>query len=187
MKNLVRCSTLLGVALVGLVATTVGACGSDEDDNGAGGSGAASSSGAGAAGGGDPGSGASSSSSSGSTGGSSDGGAGVGGTGQGGAGQGGAGQGGAGQGGAGVGGGPDDVCAPEPTDTECFTCVKTECCDELEACAASAVCAMCIQCVQDTGDPLGCVGAGTCNIQDPTTSALLLQCAQPSCGEVCGA
>jgi hypothetical protein len=100
-----------------------------------------------------------------------------------GGGQGGSGQGGAGQGGSGQGGASPLTCDPDPGDTACITCLKTNCCNEIEDCAADPNCTACVNCAQ-TMDPIMCVGNGTCNLQDPTQSAIL-QCGQANCSTDC--
>jgi hypothetical protein len=47
----------------------------------------------------------------------------------------------------------EDVCAPSIDDTECTSCTKTACCEEITACAADPVCT-CIHECHAAGTPI---------------------------------
>ena len=47
----------------------------------------------------------------------------------------------------------EDACAPSIDDTECTSCTKTACCEELAACAADSVCT-CIHECHAAGTPI---------------------------------
>lgn len=84
-------------------------------------------------------------------------------------------------GGAGGVGGSDDVCTPQGADNACESCVKTQCCTQLQNCTGDVYCD-CIRacyandptqgCVADCGTPSGpgaalglCVlPSGPCNV-----------------------
>ena len=93
--------------------------------------------------------------------------------------------GGQGSGGNGVGGGGD--CPPDPNDTMCVACAKTNCCQQVVTCASDAECGMCLACIQTSmGDLQGCVQGGDCSLQDPETQALG-QCVFGACQTQCTA
>jgi hypothetical protein len=79
---------------------------------------------------------------------------------------------------------PPSVCDPEVSDTTCDTCMKTMCCDQVEACALNAQC-WCIEvCVGDGGSPWQC--ADDCGVDAaPPGSLELAGCANLVCGVQC--
>lgn len=75
------------------------------------------------------------------------------------------------------------VCDPAKNDTECTTCAKTSCCDQLEACSGDVECVTCLGCITTAADPGSCLN-GMCSLGDPETGALLA-CANQSCNAQC--
>jgi len=91
------------------------------------------------------------------------------------------GQGGMGQGGASM------ICEPDPADTVCITCAKTECCMQLEQCELDMECKCVGDCVLAGGDLVGCAGQCNLSIANPPAGAIpLYQCASGLCATQCG-
>ena len=76
------------------------------------------------------------------------------------------------------------MCAPEPGDGACMTCVKSQCCAQKQACEANEDCACLLTCLGDDGSPLceQCTGSPA---KVPEIGALLM-CMGPSCDAQCG-
>lgn len=76
------------------------------------------------------------------------------------------------------------MCAPEPDDGACVTCIKSECCDQKQACEANDDCACLQTCLLGGGSPL----CPQCNANPagvPEFGALLM-CLGSNCDAQCG-
>ena len=85
------------------------------------------------------------------------------------------------------GGGGSDVCAPAPMDGNCAKCLKSDCCDELEACEADMAC-KCFRDCKATPEGKGMQGTTTCNMKCGDSSALMMairQCRTQKCMSEC--
>jgi pentapeptide MXKDX repeat protein len=60
-----------------------------------------------------------------------------------------------------MGGG--DACEPEADDDKCSMCLKTMCCDELQACRDSADCDCILTCIDESG--MGAKALGMCQME----------------------
>jgi hypothetical protein len=83
---------------------------------------------------------------------------------------------------AGVGG--SGVCQPAPGESQCTTCAKQNCCNDVTACDADMNCTCWIVCNEtNPGNPQACFQQ--CGAPDATTQALA-QCAGMACQNECG-
>ena len=80
-------------------------------------------------------------------------------------------------------GGPG-MCAWEPGDDQCDTCIKASCCDQKQACDASDDCACLLGCLKG-GGPQICDQCTASPMQVPEFGALL-ECMGASCDGQCG-
>jgi hypothetical protein len=81
------------------------------------------------------------------------------------------------------GSGAGDVCAEDPTDTECFACTKEMCCDDYAACAADPDCICTVECGLMGTDPAECLKM--CNNPPPGPAMALGICAGTTCMSAC--
>lgn len=87
-----------------------------------------------------------------------------------------------------------NVCDPDPGDTECYSCTKVMCCDELQACIdTDPNCDCVLDCVDEftmPGPTEAQMCANDCGADFLPLMAPLLAiqtCQQGTCGDVCGA
>lgn len=74
------------------------------------------------------------------------------------------------------------LCAPAPGDSQCTTCAKSKCCNDVNACGASQSCICWVGCLAQGGSAAGCYGV--CGVPDATTNALS-QCSLQQCPGTC--
>lgn len=80
-----------------------------------------------------------------------------------------------------------NVCDPQDGDTACISCVKTDCCDALQACEDNDTCSCMFDCLLENGIDGGIMCAAQCNVLNPDIPELqpMLQCVQGPCVGVC--
>jgi hypothetical protein len=89
-----------------------------------------------------------------------------------------------GDGDPGDGDGDAGVCAAEADDDACDTCTKTNCCADLNMCAADADCLCVTECIDMGGDSATC--HTDCSLATPNpTFGVLLDCLSQSCSAEC--
>lgn len=81
--------------------------------------------------------------------------------------------------------GEPGLCPPDPNDSECATCTKARCCDELLACLADEDCGCFSGCLAMGGDPMTC---GMECMANPMMNEFLMalrQCNNMKCSDAC--
>lgn len=79
--------------------------------------------------------------------------------------------------------GAPGMCAPEPDDGACLTCIKSKCCDQKQACEANEDCSCLLTCLSRGGSLCAHCTASPADV--PAIGALLM-CLGPNCGAQCG-
>lgn len=74
------------------------------------------------------------------------------------------------------------ACAPAPGDSQCTTCAKSKCCNQVNACTTSQSCLCWVTCLAQGGSTTSCFGV--CGIPDGTTNALS-GCSFQQCPGIC--
>jgi hypothetical protein len=91
---------------------------------------------------------------------------------------------------ASTGGNNAGPCEPDPLDDECATCVKTNCCTQLEACGMDVGCTCFQDCVEKNPGVAGAIACGgECDVMifgEGATADLVGCSSAPPCAAPCG-